>query len=100
MLDLIQELETLYLAAFKTLASLIKPGGRLVFVFPLFKTVNGIFSLKILEQLEKMGFSRSNPFPETVSLFAKIGPTARGSLIYSRPDQKVEREIFVFKYIQ
>jgi len=45
-----------------------------------------------------MGFSRINPFPENISLFAKIGPTARGSLIYSRPDQKVEREIFIFQY--
>ncbi len=98
MLSLVQELETLYLAAFKTLARIIKPGGRLVFVFPLFKTVHGIFALKILERLEKMGFSRINPFPENISLFAKIGPTARGSLIYSRPDQKVEREIFVFQY--
>jgi len=98
MLTLVQELETLYLAAFKTLAHIIKPGGRLVFVFPLFKTVHGVFALKILEQLEKMGFSRINPFPENISLFAKIGPTARGSLIYSRPDQKVEREIFIFQY--
>jgi hypothetical protein len=48
--------------------------------------------------MEQMGFKRQNPFPENVSLFAKIGPTARGSLIYSRPDQKVEREIFIFQY--
>jgi len=97
MLALIQELENLYLAAFNAFKKIVKPGGRIIIVFPLFKTKYGIFLLKILEQLEKMGFFRINPLPEKVSLFAKVSPTARGSLIYQRPDQKVQREIFIFK---
>jgi tRNA (guanine10-N2)-dimethyltransferase len=97
MLALIQELENLYLAAFNAFKKIVKSGGRIIIVFPLFKTKYGIFLLKILEQLEKMGFSRINPLPEKVSLFAKASPTARGSLIYQRPDQKVQREIFIFQ---
>ena len=98
MLAITQELESLYLAAFRVFTRFLKPDKQVVIIFPLFKTKNGIYTLKILEQLEKMGFRRQNPIPEKVSLFAKIGPTARGSLMYSRPDQKVEREIFIFQY--
>ena len=98
MLAIIQELESLYLASFNSLAKMVKQNSRLVIVFPLFKTDHGIYSLKILEQLGKIGFNRINPIQEKISLFAKVGPTARGSLVYQRPDQKVEREIFIFKY--
>jgi len=97
MLALIQELEKLYLTAFKILAKVIKPTGKIISIFPLFTSQYGIYLLKILEPLEKMGFYRLNPLPEKVSLFAKVGPTARGSLIYQRPDQKVQREIFIFQ---
>lgn len=98
MLATIQELESLYLAAFRIFSGLLKAHSTVVIIFPLFRTTSGIYALKILEQLEAMGFRRINPLPDNVTLFAKVGPTARGSLIYSRPDQKVEREIFIFKY--
>ncbi len=98
MLTIIQELETLYLAAFRSFAQVLKFGGHIAIVFPLFKTRHGIYSLKILETLQAMGFQRINPLPDSVSLFAKVGPTARGSLVYHRPGQHVEREIFIFEY--
>lgn len=97
-LAIIQELESLYLDAFRTFAKILAPRGRVVIVFPLIKTPQGIFSLRILEQLSSMGFQRVNPIPDEVSLFAKIGPTARGSLIYHREGQTVEREIFIFEF--
>ncbi|MFA5134235.1 MAG: RsmD family RNA methyltransferase [Patescibacteria group bacterium] len=97
MLGIIAELESLYLSAFTSFASILKPRGAAVIVFPLFTLEHGVYTLKILEQLHAMGFCRANPFPEKMSLFAKAGPTARGSIIYQRPDQKVQREIFIFK---
>ncbi|MFA6098003.1 MAG: DNA methyltransferase [Patescibacteria group bacterium] len=99
-LAVIQELESLYLSAFYNFAKITKPTATIIMVFPLYRTPHGIYSLKILEQLEKMGFYRINPIPNKVSLFAKIGPTARGSIIYNRPDQNIEREIFIFKRIK
>ncbi|MFA5051824.1 MAG: DNA methyltransferase [Patescibacteria group bacterium] len=96
-LAIIQELESLYLDAFRTFAKILAPKGKVVIVFPLIKTPQGIFSLRILEQLTAMGFRRVNPIPDEVSLFAKIGPTARGSLVYHREGQIVEREIFIFE---
>lgn len=95
--QIIKELESLYLAAFKVFDAILKKGSQIVMVFPLFRHKNGVFTLRILEILEQRGFKRINPIPEKVSLFAKVGPTARGSLIYRRPDQKIEREIFVFQ---
>ncbi|MFA6553195.1 MAG: DNA methyltransferase [Patescibacteria group bacterium] len=96
-LAIIQELESLYMDAFKTFSKILKPGGKIVIVFPLIKTAHGIFSLRILEQLTAMGFMRMNPIPDEASLFAKIGPTARGSILYHREGQMVEREIFIFQ---
>jgi len=94
---IIQELEALYLAAFHAFKIILKQGGRVVIIFPLFRSEDSVFTLKILETLVQKGFSRLNPVPDKASFFAKIGPTARGSLIYQRPDQKVEREIFIFE---
>lgn len=92
-----EELELLYLEAFKTFKKILKQKAKVVIILPLFKTEDGVFTLRILEILEKKGFFRINPIPEKISLFAKISPTARGSLIYQRPDQKVEREVFIFQ---
>ncbi|MDD5039682.1 MAG: methyltransferase domain-containing protein [Patescibacteria group bacterium] len=97
MLTLIPELESQYLTAFATFKKITKPGARIVIVFPLFKTKHGIYALKVLETLQQQGFRRVNPIPEEASLFAKVGPTARGSLVYSRPDQTVQRELFIFE---
>ena len=94
---IMNELESLYLSAFDNFKIILKFRGRVVIIFPLIRTKDGVFTLKILESLEKKGFERINPIPEKVSLFAKIGPTARGSIIYQRSDQKIEREIFIFE---
>lgn len=95
---IMQEIESLYLSAFEAFSQILKNGAKVVIVFPLYKTRDGIFALKILEQLERNGFHRCNPLPDKLSLFAKVGPTARGSLIYSRQDQTVQRELFIFQY--
>lgn len=94
---IITELEALYLAAFDAFKIILKQGSRVVIIFPLFRNEDNVFTLRILEALAQKGFSRQNPIPDKASFFAKIGPTARGSLIYQRPDQKVEREIFIFE---
>ncbi|MFH0805153.1 MAG: DNA methyltransferase [Patescibacteria group bacterium] len=93
----VEELERLYRDAFATFATMLRPNGRVVIIFPLFKNDQGTFSLKILEQLDTTGFSRLNPLPEATFRFARIGPTARGSILYQRPGQRVQREVFIFQ---
>ncbi len=96
-LTIIKELETLYLASFRAFRQLLKPDGTAVVVFPLVKTSSSIYTLNILEELDRSGFMRINPVPDQISLFTKVGPTARGSLIYYRTDQVVQREVFIFQ---
>ncbi|XOU94089.1 MAG: TRM11 family SAM-dependent methyltransferase [Candidatus Kerfeldbacteria bacterium] len=93
----INELEKLYLAAFQTFKKITKPSSTIVIVFPLIIIDQDIHVLKILEKINNLGFIRIDPIPENISLFAKIGVTARGSMIYQRPGQRVQREIFIFK---
>lgn len=102
----ILNLSSLYLQAFASFKRILKPGGRVVIIFPVFKiypikssrsevsTEGGQFNrvkekeyyLPILEEILKIGFQQE-----------KIKESARGSLVYSRPGQRVLREIFVFK---
>jgi len=93
----IEELEDLYVETFKVFDKICSIDATIVMVFPLIKFENDVFVLKILEKINELGWQRTNPIPEKISLFAKIGPTARGSLIYQRPNQRVSREIFIFR---
>lgn len=93
----IDELEKLYLGAFQTFRKILAPDSTVVIIFPLIKVNRDIYVLKILEKTNKLGFYRIDPIPYNISLFAKIGVTARGSIIYQRPGQRVQREIFIFK---
>jgi len=96
--DIISELEQLYLNAFKVFKKIIKPDSRIVIIFPLYKFDNSVYHLKILEALQELGFKRLRPFPDDISLFSRVGLTARGSLVYKRPNQIVQREVFIFQY--
>ncbi|MDP2684793.1 MAG: DNA methyltransferase [bacterium] len=93
----IEELEDLYYAAFKSFDKICTKDATVVIIFPIIKFENDIFVLKILEKIHELNWQRINPIPENISLFARIGPTARGSLIYQRPEQRVNREIFIFQ---
>ncbi len=93
----IEELEDLYFEAFQIFNKICSDQATIIIIFPIIKFENDVFLLKILEKIAELGWQRSNPLPNKVTLFAKIGTTARGSLIYQRPDQRVNREIFIFK---
>lgn len=74
-----KELSELYLESFRIFSQILKKDGRIVIVFPLFRKDNQEISLPIIPQIEQMGFQIQN------------------RITYSRPDQKVVREIFVFE---
>lgn len=76
---IIKELEELYLSAFEEFTKVLKSGGKVVIIFPWFKKYN--LSIEILSAIKKLGFSQLN----------------KEELVYSRPDQKVWRKVFVFK---
>ncbi len=90
------ELEKLYLGFFTNLTRNYGKIGRVGIVLPVLKTNEGLLYMSVLEQIEAMGFVRAEFLPKEQ---AKKEPLAthRGGLLYSRPDQWVLREFFVFE---
>jgi len=77
---IVDELSNLYLEAFREFKRILKPNGKIVIIFPAFKlSQNKIIHLSIVSEVENLGFKKIN------------------SLIYSRPDQKVLREVFIWE---
>jgi len=102
--NIIDELIILYLTAFGEFKKLLKKDGRVVIVFPVFKyhapnrreSRYSYLSERILNEIRKIGFEVINPIPEDLRKNPVIKLTDRGSIIYSRPNQNVLREIFIF----
>ncbi len=87
----IQGLAALYLAGLKEISKVIKIGGTVLMVWPVFRkiTTGGDKFLLILNQLEQFGFKKESSLPEAYKNLL----TPRGTLVYARPDQHVGREI-------
>ncbi|MBI5622081.1 methyltransferase domain-containing protein [Candidatus Falkowbacteria bacterium] len=92
---IISELSTLYLRAFAEFKKILKPDGRVVIIFPILKSWPSI-SDQQLEQIKTLGLAPAWNVPELLRPLL----TKRHSVIYSRPGQRIEREIFVFKKIK
>jgi tRNA G10 N-methylase Trm11 len=86
------ELMGLYRRAFETFAKILKPGGDVVFVFPVF----GSKHINLLRELESLGFRAEALLPGQAA--AVLGLKSPVGLTYKRPDQKVGREIFRFRF--
>lgn len=108
------ELSELYMDAFFQFVKILKPGGKIVIIFPVF----GEFELlNILDKIKKMGFSQRQFFrssevspatclparqgwPDTTRLPGRWDEvkqlTPRNSIIYGSKNQFVRREILSF----
>ncbi|MFN3301814.1 MAG: TRM11 family SAM-dependent methyltransferase [Patescibacteria group bacterium] len=95
--NLIADLSHLYLTAFREFKKILKANGKIVIIFPLFKIKNKLYFLPILDDLKKSGWQVLNPIPENLKKESVIKLTNRYSILYFRPDQKILREIFIFK---
>lgn len=89
---IIRELSALYVSAFRDWKKILKPDARVVIVFPVLG--RGEY-LPILEDLTNLGYRREELVPDQLRPNA-AELTKRGSILYSRPGQKVMRELFVF----
>lgn len=83
---IIKELSVLYLDSFMEFSKILKPSGRIVIIFPVIKNQK----LNVLDQIKKIGFAPDCQFSNLYD------DSARQSFLYSRPNQTVKREIFVF----
>ncbi|MCX6740858.1 MAG: DNA methyltransferase [Candidatus Parcubacteria bacterium] len=96
LVKIISELSELYLATFRELKQVLKKDGRLVIIFPVFKEGAKLYYLPIMEEIRKHGWRVIGPLTDAFNQSSVIKLTERQSIIYSRPDQHVLREIFIF----
>lgn len=82
----IKEISKLYLAAFQEFRHILKFPGRICIIFPVFKKNQKAHFLPILKEIKDLGYS----------IISLDNSNQRGSLIYSRPRQTVQREIFLW----
>lgn len=90
------QLGALYRKAFANFLQLLKPGGRVVFVFPAYRTGRPAFASQrgqdfvfmpddLLDGLDKLGYRRVHPFGN------------HDRLLYARPDAWVGRELAIWE---
>jgi len=103
---IIRELENLYSNSLKEFNKILKPGGRIVMIWPVFQRVPSVIPAQAGIQKGIMagslnpnlnGFTILNPFPANLqkNIFLKL--TARHTIIYGREGQKVWREIVILE---
>jgi SAM-dependent methyltransferase len=90
---LCDELRELYIRALGEIRSVVKPGSRVVFIVPKFKVqdLEAPQPIPVASILKMQGYTFLDPLNE-------FKPSERrATLVYSRPQQIVQREIFVLQ---
>jgi tRNA G10 N-methylase Trm11 len=87
----VPELEKLYSQAIAEFNKVLKPNGRVVMIWPTFAKTSMI--KPVFVNLKINGFQIVNPIPKSLQTSKFINLTNRKTLIYSRPGQRVWREI-------
>lgn len=95
---IIDELTDLYINFFKNLSKNFNKIEKICIVLPVFKTRDGLRYLDILKNIEEMGYKKVSLLPEDI-IKKDSSVSSRGGILYSRPNQLVLREIFVFEKI-
>lgn len=89
---LVSALSRQYILWLEVLAKLLRPAGRIAMVWPYFRLDNHGYFLQIQESLNQIGLKIVAPPPALLNL-SWFKSTPRGTVLYSRPDQVVGREI-------
>lgn len=90
--EVIKSLENLYSAAFIEFGKILKNGGRVVMVWPMYYGERPITP-------NHNGFKIVNMIPENLRQSGFIKKNNRETIVYGRPGQKVYREIVVLEKI-
>jgi len=88
-----QELEQLYTKSLSEFNKILKPGGRIVMIWPVFRISH--IAQHITPNIN--GFKIINPIPESLRQNKAIILTDRNTIIYGREQQKVWREIVILE---
>lgn len=96
--EIITGLTEVYTYAFQAFRQLLQPGGIVVIVFPVLTLGNKNFCLPLEQVVDQNIFQPQPALP--VDLLTIYRHSERQTLIYSRPEQKVKRELMIFKYVK
>lgn len=89
-----KNLGEIYFKALRDWEKILKPGGRVVMIFPAFRTAAGFFSMPVAEELKNTPYDILHPLPAEATRLPYINVNSQGAIIYDRPGQKVRREIY------
>jgi len=103
--EIIKTLSKLYLKSFRQFKEVLKNGGVVVMVLPIFKASGGkgyYRFMPIISEIEEMGFLKvrvvaKDVMDEARQIYGKEAISKRETLIYSRPGQYIIREIVKFR---
>lgn len=91
------ELSRLYEKTFRVFANILKPNGSVIIAFPVLFVRNEPLFFLDLDPILLSGFRLVQPLPPELIPIANDKLTHRHSLLYHRPDQRVGREILLFR---
>lgn len=88
------ETTVLYQQLFRSLAPVVRTGGRLVIVSPIYRVLGQERTPGPFDSLERIGWKRRDP--QVLRYLASPVLSSRGQLMYDRKDQVVAREVSVW----
>lgn len=88
-----KQLERLYSNSLQEFKKILKPGGKIVMIWPIFRINKKSFEIN--PRVE--GYEIINPLPEDLRKNKNIKLTNRNTIVYGRPNQRVWREIVVLE---
>lgn len=96
------DLQPLYLDFFKNVYPTLCMGGTVVFILPAFRRRSAKMSFipfpaSLLDEIAAIGYSQRALIPEEIADYYQ--GTDRGTIIYSRPDALVGREITLWEKV-
>jgi len=91
-----KELSQLYLQFFQNMKKHFGLVKRIGMVFPIFKTRDGLRYVEILDEIKQLGYVPKQVLAKD-SIKKDPEISKRGGFLYSRPDQLLLRELFVFE---
>lgn len=96
LLPLVSALSRQYTVWLQSLAKVLRPNGRAIMVWPFFRVEPQGYFLQLQKAAHDAGFTVVTP-PKQLLDASWFRSTPRGSVLYSRPDQIVGREIVVLQ---
>lgn len=93
------EVSNLNLTAFTEFKKILKIGGKVIIIFPVFEDKGISYYLEILDKIKSLGFKHKDFFAPGLKEVPFLRLTPRKTILYGNKEQFVLREVFSFERI-